>query len=221
MRNISRLKLHILLAVSLILSSCHCDHEEEPTATFKPGHVLCTDGSVLSLCDYVKSKKQAVGIIFHVDDNVDSDILGYAVYINKTPALAFADECGISQGTSASLENRDGNGNTYSIFSTEEVKSPIADYVFNMWTFGQSCYIPSVAELRLLFLNKDFVNERILAVGGDPIESDDERCWLWTSTEVEGQQNDKAWLFSMNYGSIQETPKNQAHEFRPIIEIRK
>lgn len=207
------------------VTSCHCDHVDEPTAPFKVGHVLCTDGTVLSLCDYVKSTKDAIGIVFHVnqpsEDSSDKDILGYAVYIHETDPVAFAESCGRAQGTSASLSELDGNSNTYAIYSTSEVESPMADLVFDLWTYGQSAYIPSVAELRLLYNNRDFVNERIIAVGGEPVSNDFENCWLWSSTEVKDQEADKAWLFSMNYGDIQETPKHQAHQVRPVIAIRK
>lgn len=221
------LKIKSAIGIALVcflmigFSSCHCDHECEPKAPFKVGHVLCTDGTVLSLCEYVKSTKQAAGIVFHVNESPDSAIMGYAVYINKNEPKAFADSCGVSQGTSASLSQLDGNTNTYAIYKTQDVRSPMAELVFDLWRYGQSAYIPSVAELRLLRNNLDFVNERILAVGGDPISDDFSECWLWSSTEVEGQEADKAWLFSMNYGDIHETPKNQPHQVRPIVAIRK
>lgn len=43
--------------------------------------------------------------------------------------------------------------------------------------------------------------------------------WYWTSTEVEGQQTAKAWLYSIGSGAMQETPKTQAHRIRPIITL--
>ncbi len=46
-------------------------------------------------------------------------------------------------------------------------------------------------------------------------------CWLWSSTEVEGQKENKAWLYSMQSGTIQETPKIQEHKFRPVISLYK
>ena len=206
---------------SVLFSSCHCDHEDEPSIPFKVGHVLCTDGSIMSLCNYVKSSKEAVGIVFHVNDVVSDGVLGYAIYITQPESASFADFCGVAQGTSASLTELDGNTNTYSLYKTADVNSPMADMVFNMWTYGQSAYIPSVAELRLLYANKDFVNERLLAVGGDPISDESGDCWIWSSTEVAGQEDSKGWLFSMNYGDIHETPKDQNHVVRPIIAIRK
>lgn len=204
-----------------VLPSCHCDHDTEPKAPFKLGHVLCTDGTVMSLCDYIKSEKEAVGIVFNVSETQEDGILGHAVYIHKTDKVSFADECGTSQSTSASLTDWDGNSNTYAIHMTDDVHSELADLVFDLWPYGQSAYIPSVAELRQLYSVKDFVNLRIEAVGGEPIFNDDENCWLWSSTEVENQTENKAWLFSMNYGDIQETPKNQKHQVRPIITIRR
>ena len=207
--------------MSSVLSACHCDHEDSPKEPFKVGHVLCTDGTVMSLCDYVKSAKEAVGIVYHVSDNPEDEILGHAVYIHQPGAVAFADSCGVAQGTSMSLSDWDGNANSYAIYSTDGVGSPMANLVFDLWTYGQSAYILSDAELRALFAVKSFVNDRIAAVGGEPITSNDENCWLWTSTEVEGQQPDKAWLYSMNYGAIQETPKDQKHNVRPIIAIRR
>ena len=210
-----------LSAFATTLSSCHCEHMDEPTMPFKIGQVLCTDGSVISLCDFRTSTKEPVGIIFHVNDSPEDDVLGYAVYIHETDKVEFATECGTVQNTSASLADRDGNENTYAIYSTTGVDSPMANLVFDLWTYGQSAYIPSVAELQLLYRNRDYVNQRILAVGGEPLRSDSENCWLWSSTEVSGQEADKAWLFSMNYGDIQETPKNQPHQIRPVIAIRK
>ncbi len=201
------------------LASCHCDHDEP--ATFNKGHILCSDGTVMSLCDFTKSRKEAVGIVYQVETDPEKDILGYAVYVKECPNLAFADSCGVAQNTSASLSEADGNTNTYSIYTTNGVSSPMANYVFDLWPYGQSAYIPSIEELRRLFAVKDFVNQRIVAVGGDPISDDDADCWIWSSTEVEGQEANKAWLFSMNYGDIVETPKNQPHKVRPVITIRK
>jgi len=221
MKRLQVILFSIGISISVLLSSCHCDHETEPKAPFKIGHVLCTDGTIMSLCDYVKSSKEAVGIVFQVNENQQDDILGYATYIHATDKVAFADSLGVAQNTSTSLSEMDGNKNTYAIHTTKGVNSELADLVFDLWPYGQSAYIPSVAELRLLFSVRDFVNERIVAVGGEPLYDDDENCWLWSSTEVEGQAENKAWLFSMNYGDIQETPKNHQHQVRPIIAIRK
>ncbi len=84
---------------------------------------------------------------------------------------------------------------------------------------GQSAYVPSVAEMRLLYTMREIVNPVIEQCGGEPLPLDENDCWYWTSTEVEKQQTAKAWLYSMGSGAMQETPKVQAHRVRPIITI--
>ena len=88
-----------------------------------------------------------------------------------------------------------------------------------MWQYGQSAYIPSVAEIRLLYGAKNRVNEYIKKCGGDVISDNPEECWYWTSTEVKDMESAKAWLFSLASGALQETPKEQPHKVRPIITL--
>lgn len=211
-------KFSASLLLLLPVCSCNCDHEKEPKEPARVGQILCTDGEIISLCDYVKSFKEAIGIVFYLSDSPGMN-RGYAVYLRDLPPLAFADSVGIEQNTSKDILAWDGNQNTYSLLSNKEVHSPMAQQVFDMWKYGQSAYVPSVAEYRLLLDNKDFISERLVAIGGDPLPDDPDNCWLWTSTEVEGQDKHKAWLFSMHSGSIQETPKEQPHKVRPIITI--
>ena len=197
-------------------TSCECHHEE--VASFRVGHVLCTDGSIMPFCQYLKSDKEAIGLMFHVNTNPEVSGRGYAVYLNTVPAEAFASELGEEQGTSTDVGDFEGNANTYSMYSSEV--SPLAEKVFDMWKYGQSAYIPSVGQLRLLQEKKDFLNQRIEALGGDILPDDPEECWFWSSTEVDGQAADKAWLFSMHNGAIQETPKTQKHLARGVITIQ-
>ena len=97
----------------------------------------------------------------------------------------------------------------------------MAEAVFDLWRYGQSAYVPSVAQARLLYAARATVNPVIERGGGDPLSQVPDNCWYWTSTEVEGQQTAKAWLYSMGSGAMQETPKTQAHRVRPIITINK
>ena len=151
--------------------------------------------------------------------NPEIKALGYAVSIRDVASAAFANSLGVEQETSASLEKEDDNENTHAMYRNEEVKSPLAVYVFDMWRYGQSAYIPSVKQLAYLYQQIALVNQRIEAIGGLPLSLQPGDCCLWTSTEVEGQRDSKAWLFSMQSGTIQETPKDQAHKFRPVISI--
>ena len=117
--------------------------------------------------------------------NPEIKALGYAVSIRDVTPKAFVDTLGVEQETSASLEKEDGNENTHAMYRNEEVKSPLAVYVFDMWRYGQSAYIPSVKQLTYLYQQIALVNQRIEAVGGLPLSLQPGDCWLWTSTEVE------------------------------------
>ena len=214
-----------LAAVCLCLSASvltGCDGHHEPLDTsMKAGHILCIGGESMSYEEYAASGKEAIGVVFYVNHNEDLSGTGYAVYLHDLTAETFADSLGVAQGTSADLTAYDGNENTFALYDTQDVSSPMAVQVFDLWRYGQSAYVPSVAQMRLLYAAKELVNPYLTACGGDSLPGETENCWYWTSTEVEGQETAKAWLYSTGSGAIQETPKIQAHKVRPIITINK
>lgn len=208
------------LLAAVLLAACDA-HIMEKDTSVRPGHVLCIDGSLMAYDDYAASGKEAIAVVFHTNPTGETAGNGYAVYLWDTEPKAFADSLGIEQGTSAQTDTFDGNENTFAIYDTKETASPMAESVFDMWWYGQSAYIPSVAEMRLLYSARRAINPVIEKCGGDPLPSVPEKCWYWTSTEVDGQQTAKSWLFSMGSGMIQETPKTKSHKLRPIITIYK
>ena len=105
------------------------------------------------------------------------------------------------------------------MFENASCGSPLAKEVFALWKYGQSAYIPSVAQYRLLYAQKEKINWYLSKCLGDLLSDEAGQCWYWTSTEVSGQSEEKAWLFSMQSSAIQETPKCQKHKARPIITI--
>lgn len=202
----------------MTLTACDA-HQDFPDTAMKVGHILTTEGETMSYEDYQASGKQAIAVVFHINQRENVEGNGYAVYLWDIAPEAFADSIGVEQGTSADLTAYDGNANTFALYGATDVKSPLAECVFDLWCYGQSAYIPSVAQMRLLYQAKDIINPYILKCGGTPIRDEDDDCWYWTSTEVEGQATAKAWLYSLGSGAIQETPKGQAHKARPIITI--
>lgn len=210
-----------LVGITLLFAlwSCECQHDLEPKPPFKLGWVVCSDGSIISYCDFIKSDKIPTAIIYWVNPDLEADIAGYAVYLNDLPEAAFSETEMKSQGTSTDIRALDGNENTWQLHSNAGITSPLAQNVFDLWTYGQSAYIPSVAQLAMLHNAKDYINPRLEGIGGDPLADDADYCWYWSSTEVAGQAEAKAWLFSMHSGLIQETPKLQAHKGRPVITI--
>ena len=209
----------IVVAATTVLCAACDAHIDEPDTAVRPGHVLCEDGTALSYAQYELSGKRAIAVIFDTRQRDGTEGNGYAVYLWEIAPAAFADSLGIAQGTSADITAHDGNANTFALYDTKETASPMAEAVFDLWWYGQSAYIPSVAQMRLLYAMREVVNPVIERCGGHPLPPDESDCWYWTSTEVEGQQTAKAWLYSLGSGAMQETPKIQAHKVRPIITI--
>lgn len=210
----------MVAVATLCIGLTGCDgHHDLLDTSMKVGHILCTDGKTRSYEDYAASGKEAIAVVFHVNADEEVAGTGYAVYLHDLASEAFADSIGVPQGTSADLTAYDGNENTFALYDTQDVSSPMAMRVFDLWRYGQSAYVPSVAQMRLLYAAKEFVNPYIKACGGDLLPDEADRCWYWTSTEVEGQETAKAWLYSMGSGAMQETPKLQAHKVRPIITL--
>ena len=65
--------LPILVWSGLILTSCHCEHEEFTghLSSLQVGNVVCTDGNILSMDRFRQSGKEPVAIVFHVKYNSD------------------------------------------------------------------------------------------------------------------------------------------------------
>lgn len=209
----------IILAVAAVLLAACDAHIDVPDTAVRPGHILCEDGTALPYGEYEQSGKRAIAIVFDTQRREGAEGNGYAVYLWEVTPQAFADSLGIAQGTSADIAAHDGNANTFALYDTRETASPMAEAVFDLWRYGQSAYVPSAAQIRLLYAMREAVNPMIRKCGGDPLPQADDDCWYWTSTEVKNQETLKAWLYSLGSGAMQETPKTQAHRVRPIITI--
>ena len=191
--------LHTICAALMMVAITSCDeHREFPDTAMKTCDILCTDGKVVRYEDMKSQGKQPIAVWDIAPE-------------------AYSDSIGVKHNTSANITAFDGNMNTHSMYSSGV--SPAATAVFDMWQYGQSAYIPSVAEIRLLYGAKNTVNDYIKKCGGDVISDDPDECWYWTSTEVKDMESAKAWLFSLASGALQETPKEQSHKVRPIITL--
>lgn len=195
-----------------------CDeHRDFPDTAMKTCDILCTDGKVVRYDDMASQGKKPIAVVFHINQTDNMEGTGYAVYLWDIPSAEFSDSIGVKQSTSANISAFDGNSNTYAMYASGV--SPAANEVFNMWHYGQSAYIPSVAQMRLLYEVRNTVNNYIRMCGGDVISDNPDECWYWTSTEVKDQESAKAWLYSLASGALQETPKEQPHKIRPIITL--
>ena len=212
-----KIRLTILASI-MTMAFVSCDeHREFPDTAMRTCDILCTDGNVVRYEDMQLQGKKPIAVVFHVNHDEDIEGTGYAVYLWDIPSEEFFDSVGVKQSTSADITAYDGNANTFAMYASGV--SPVANKVFDMWHYGQSAYIPSVAQMRLLYQAKTAVNTYIRQCGGDVISDNPDECWYWTSTEVKNQESAKAWLYSLSSGALQETPKEQKHKIRPIITL--
>ena len=210
--------IHYICAALMAVAFVSCDeHRDFPDTAMKTCDILCTDGKVVRFEDMQSQGKKPIAVVFHINQTDNMEGTGYAVYLWDIASAEFSDRIGVKQTTSANVTAYDGNSNTYAMYASGV--SPAADEVFNMWHYGQSAYIPSVAQMRLLYQAKNAVNSYIQRCGGDVISDNPDECWYWTSTEVKDQESAKAWLYSLASGALQETPKEQPHKIRPIITL--
>ena len=210
--------IHYICAALMAVAFVSCDeHRDFPDTAMKTCDILRTDGKVVRFEDMQSQGKKPIAVVFHINQTDNMEGTGYAVYLWDIASAEFSDSIGVKQTTSANVTAYDGNSNTYALYASGV--SPAAAEVFNMWHYGQSAYIPSVAQMRLLYQAKNVVNVYIQRCGGDVISDNPDECWYWTSTEVKDQESAKAWLYSLASGALQETPKEQPHKIRPIITL--
>lgn len=212
-----------LMAAVLIINTS-CDSHEEVDLDLHIGYVLCSDHRCMTYTDYLEAKSEmgdeifAVAVVFAEKDKNHPAL---AVSLNELSG-AFCDSLGIENGTSCKVDTCDGYSNTVAMYqsyiSEKNVGCPIAMKCFDTHYYNQSQYIPSVEEMRLLSQAAPAINPIIRLLGGQEIKTTG-YCWYWTSTEVEGNKPYQAWLCSAREGGIQETPKTEDHQARPILQL--
>lgn len=152
--------LHIICATLMAVAFASCDeHRDFPDTAMKTCDILCTDGKVVRFEEVKSQNKTPIAVVFYVNQNEDNQGTGYAVYLKDIEPFAYSDSLGLKHNTSADITAFDGNVNTHAMYSTGT--SPAASAVFDMWQYGQSAYIPSVAQIKLLYQARSAVNTYI------------------------------------------------------------
>lgn len=209
----------LLAAAASLVTFSSCDSYEPKDTTIHVGYILCDDHSCMRPEDYFQQNKQnGIGVVFAERTEAHPLMAVMSEELND----AFCDSLGLSNGTSGSLTAFDGAANTRamqnSYLAEAQKGSPLAMQLFRFHEGGQSDYLPSVAEQRLLTASARTVNPVIERLGGTPVALEGD-CWYWTSTEVAGNNGRQAWLCSAANGGIIETPKTEQHKARAIIQI--
>ena len=232
MKSFRNICLFVLLAA---LSLTSCDEHEPVDLDIHPGYILCDDGRIINENDFKISEHTPVAVVFAPLATDKHPVL--AVMLDEVDFIQFADTLAFDQKTSCDIAAYDGYTNTVALQTTNIMrkelvdslhldnadnyyKSPLGLLAFRSHFFAQSDYVPSVAEMRMLYQNLDKVNGMIMKCGGTPISRNPEGagCWYWTSTEVKENNFNQAWLISMADGSIQKAPKTNSYRARLIVE---
>ena len=211
--------LGMIQMIAITILSTSCDNHEPIDRNIHVGYVLCNDHSCMDTTSYFnQTKRKAVGVVF-AEETDDHPAL--AVMFDELNEV-FCDSVGMVNGTSTDITSFCGFKNTvamYNSYSAETGKgSPLAMEMINFHANGQSDYLPSVAEQRLLASSSRVINPVLERLGGTPIALEGD-CWYWTSTEVEDNPGVQAWLCSADNGRFLPTPKTQRHKARAIVEI--
>lgn len=206
----------MLLSASFMTS---CDNHIPYDPDLNVGYIVCDDHSYMDTATYFsQTERKAIGVVF-AEKTENHPVL--AVSLKETEG-AFCDSTNMTNGTSGDLTKYDGFTNTIAMYNSHDdgtgKGSPIADKMIAFHEYGQSDYIPSVSEQRLLQGAARTINPIMERCGGTPINLG-ESCWYWTSTEVNENKGIQAWLCSAVNGGIMPTPKVESHKVRAIFQI--
>lgn len=218
-RRYNRKAWMLTAAVIVFLGLNSCDDYHRFDNVIHVGYVLCDDHSCMAPSTYFSQDvHKAVGVIFA--EKTEGHPL-MAVMLKELNEV-FCDSVGLPNGTSGSLTAFDGSANTRAMQNSYDRQtkkgSPLAMTLFSFHEAGQSDFLPSVAEQRLLIAAAKSINPLIEQLGGTPIALNGD-CWYWTSTEVSGNNGLQAWLCSSANGGIIETPKTERHKARAIVQV--
>ena len=209
-----------LTALVVLMGFSSCDDYQPADNAIHVGYILCENHSCMNPETYFsQTTHKAVGVVF-AEQTEDHPLM--AVMLKELNEV-FCDSVGLSNGTSGNLTAFDGSANTRAMQKSYNAGtkkgSPLAMKLFTFHEGGQSDFLPSVAEQRLLNVSARSINAIIERLGGTPIALDGD-CWYWNSTEVSENSGLQAWLCSSANGGIIETPKTESHKARAIVKIK-
>jgi|GEM_PF-2205809 len=156
------------------------------------------------------------GVIFHLWKDAQGVEHGLVVELDNQPTnLPLSSSSHIIGSTAQSTWN--GNGNSTAIANHFGGSAGVAAFCLNLVSAGYSdWYLPSIDEIRLLFINRFNVNQTIAAIqaSSNPNALLIGESGLWSSTEKWG--NSDAWYFWIAEGRSLATAKTGVIAARAI-----
>ena len=183
------------------------------------GDILCSDGSIVHRNDWPAPGKTPIGIVFYVDD---SKWHGWAVSLTQTASMAWSTVTNVLVNGHQNANWRDainrndeweGYANTQRILSAGNATTYPAGWAADGFSttypapWSRGWYLPSAAQLNMLFGELPEVNLSLNRVGATPIVDNNPgttrpggSVYLWSSTE--GNTEDRAIAVGISDGRI-------------------
>lgn len=222
MRNLTVYFTCVAVAFASLFFLSSCDSHDVLDRNIHIGYVLLDDHTCVDTAVYNNvyrgNGRKVVGVVFSESSD---DHPALAVMLSETSGV-YCDSL-MSNGTSGDVTAYDGVSNTVAMANSADGETglshcPLAQSMLTFHSGGQSDFIASVAEMRLLSASSGIVNPVIESYGGTPIDVNSDP-WYWTSTEVSGNTTVQAWLCSAVNGGIVATPKTESHKCRGIVSL--
>lgn len=210
--------IYLLFLLLFFFTGCE---KEDISDSLSIGNIYCSDGSTVNPKNYTESGKQAVGVIFWVNES-NSDPKALAVGLKDLNPAIWADSLFAISNVSTDLLAFDGISNTASIVTwgiDNGRKTPAISNAYNYSILGVvGWFAPSYGEAKYLFSQKNKVESSFNICNGN-LFSD----WYWTSTQDgSGDDNSKlnAVAISLKEGNATVSKKFNEFPVRPIIAIK-
>ncbi len=190
--------------------------------TLKVGNIYCSDGSVVDPDTYrAEGKDNAAGVVFWVNDTLDTEDKAYIVSLIDAQKGNWCDTL-VSTGVSTSIVENNGAANTAMLQTFEvraKTKAPAMNIAVNFNDSIINWHLPSVNELMEIYRNRTAIDYALKACNGESFD----KVWYWSSTEDnsgEQSKNFNACIVSLKEGRIQASHKFQSYYVRPVKVIK-
>lgn len=144
------------------------------------GDILCKDSTVVTSADFAASGKEACGVVFWVDQTGEH---GWAADVwEADEAMAWGTGVTppfkpVSSRAVDAMMDWDGLKNTQAVLNTGSLEGYTA---IRTVTYAPGWYLPSAAQLRVLFNERLLVNRSFAIVGGKPLLAGVDGYWSST-----------------------------------------
>ena len=171
------------------------------------GDILCTDGSILPLSQFLSSGRTAKAVVFYVDETNQH---GWAIHLEYQGSGVWSTDAIDIQSLPNYRQFREAIGDFDGYENTRRIREAgNASRFPAAWTvdFDNGWYLPAAGQIRMLYGYIPELNHSLQTVGGIPFSLSSD-WWLWASTECDSET---AW--DINHEGAEGHSKKDDHNF--------